>query len=317
MTSTSSRDRSLLGELLRKQHSVIARDQALSYGMSTNALQYRIRPDGPWQTLLRGVYVAQTGTPTSDQRDMAALLYAGPGSVITGRAALRRLGVRSPRIADVDVLVPAGRQRRSSGFVRVLRTNRMPGLFCVEGQIRFALAARAVADTARSLADLRGVRAVVADSVQQGWCGLAELAEELRGGPAAGSAWLRQTLAEVTDGIRSTAEADLHDLIKRAGLPVPVFNARLYAGTELIAVADAWWPRQRVATEVDSREWHFSPEEWERTLRRHARMTARGILVLHFTPNQIRTEPAQVVAVIRAALDAEQNTDLRWTRTAT
>ena len=100
-------------------------------------------------------------------------------------------------------------------------------------------------------------------------------------------------------------------------MPVPVFNARLYAGTELIAVADAWWPRQRVATEVDSREWHFSPEDWERTLRRHARMTAQGILVLHFTPKQIRTEPARVVAVIRAALDEERTTDLRWTPTAT
>jgi very-short-patch-repair endonuclease len=39
-------------------------------------------------------------------------------------------------------------------------------------------------------------------------------------------------------------------------------------------------------------------------MRRHARMTAQGILVLHFTPKQIRTEPAQVVAAIRAALEA-------------
>jgi very-short-patch-repair endonuclease len=85
---------------------------------------------------------------------------------------------------------------------------------------------------------------------------------------------------------------------------MPMFNARLYAGQVLIAVADAWWPDAAVAAEVDSREWHLSPEDWERTLRRHARLTAHGILVLHFTPKQIRTEPAQVVAAIRAALDA-------------
>jgi very-short-patch-repair endonuclease len=85
---------------------------------------------------------------------------------------------------------------------------------------------------------------------------------------------------------------------------MPMFNARLYVGDVLIAVADAWWPEARVVAEADSREWHLSPEDWERTLRRHARMSAQGILVLHFTPKQIRTERAQVVAAIRAALEA-------------
>jgi very-short-patch-repair endonuclease len=107
-----------------------------------------------------------------------------------------------------------------------------------------------------------------------------------------------------TVGIQSAAEADLHALVKRAGLPMPMFNARLQAGQVLIAVADAWWPEAAVVAEVDSREWHLSPADWERTLRRHARLTAHGILVLHFTPRQIRTEPAAVAAAIRAALDA-------------
>jgi hypothetical protein len=33
---------------------------------------------------------------------------------------------------------------------------------------------------------------------------------------------------------------------------------------------------------------------------RHARMTAPGILVLHFSPRQIREEPASVVGTIKA-----------------
>jgi hypothetical protein len=91
-------------------------------------------------------------------------------------------------------------------------------------------------------------------------------------------------------------------------VPMPMFNAGLYVGQVLIAVADAWWPEAAVVAEVDPREWHLSPADWEQTLRRHARLTAHGILVLHFTPRQIRTEPAQVVAAIRAALDAAS----RW-----
>lgn len=304
MTPTTKLNRVLLAELLRKQHQVIARRQIITCGMTEGALRARIRSGGPWQRLLPGVYLAVTGTPTADQRDMAGLLYAGPGSIITAAAALRRLGLKGPRIDVVDILVPAARRRQNAGFVRVLRTTRMPEQACISGQIRFAMAVRAVADAARTLKDLGEVRAVVADSVQRRWCRVTELAEELRRGPVTGSAHFRRVLAEVADGIRSTAEGDLRDLVRRAGLPMPMFNARLYAGKALIAVADAWWPDAAVAVEVDSREWHLSPGDWERTLRRHARLTAHGILVLHFTPKQIRTEQAAVVAAIRAALDA-------------
>jgi very-short-patch-repair endonuclease len=304
MAPSTKVNRALLAELLRKQHAVIARRQTTMCEMTSDALWARIRPGGAWQRLLPGVYLAVTGTPTADQRDMAGLLYAGPGSILTAAAALRRLGLRAPRADIVDILVPAARTRRSTGFVRVVRTTRMPEQACISGQIGFAMAARAVADTARLLTDLREVRAVVADCVQRRWCRVAELAEELRWGPAAGSALFRQALGEVADGIRSTAEADLRDLVNRSGLPAPMFNARLYAGKVLLAVADAWWPDAGVAAEVDSREWHLSPADWERTLRRHARLTAHGILVLHFTPKQIRAEPAAVAAAIRAALDA-------------
>ncbi len=83
-----------------------------------------------------------------------------------------------------------------------------------------------------------------------------------------------------------------------------MFNARLYAGQVLLAVADAWWADAGVAVEVDSREWHLSPDDWERTLQRHARMSAHGIIVLHFPPSRIRADPAGVVADVKAALAA-------------
>ncbi len=304
MVATPNLDRDLLAKLLRRQFDVIGRGQALSCGLTGKALEHRIRPGGPWQAVLRGVYLARTGAPTPDQRDMAAVLYAGRGSVITGCAAMRRLGLKAPRTATVDVLVPAGSKRTSSDFVQVLRTSRMPEQVCASGRIHFAMAARAVADAARGVDNMRQVRALVADSVQAGWCQVRDLTTELNAGPRRGSKLLRRVLAEVADGVRSGAEGDFRDLVVRAGLPMPMFNARLYSGNVLIAVADAWWPDAGVAAEVDSREWHLSAEKWEQTIRRHARMTAQGILVLHFTPKQVRTEPAQVVAALRAALDA-------------
>jgi hypothetical protein len=304
MTASTRLHRTQLSSVLSRQHQVITRAQALGCGLTEKALRYRIRPGGPWRQLLRGVYLAQTGPPGPDQFDAAALLYAGPGSMLTGQAALWRFGLQVPRPGRVDVLVLATSKRVSSGFVRIHRSARVPEPSGVSGAIRFALPARAVADMAHGLDSVRQARALVAGAVQRQWCSLGELGAELAQGPVVGSAVFRQVLAEVAGGIRSVAEGDFSDLVARAGLPAPMYNARLFAGSTLLAVADAWWPAAGVVAEVESREWHLSPEDWERTMLRHAKMTAAGILVLHFTPRQIRTESDQVAAIIQAALDA-------------
>ena len=163
---------------------------------------------------------------------------------------------------------------------------------------------RAVADAVRPLTSIRDARAVVASAVQRGLCNIETLETELREGPVRGSALLRVALTEVRAGIRSAPEGDLRIVLRRGRLPMPVFNARLYDGDALIAVVDCWWPDAGVAAEVDSREYHFSAEDWQRTMRRHDQLVARGVLVLHFTPRQIRAEPQEVVAQIRAALVA-------------
>jgi very-short-patch-repair endonuclease len=307
VTRTARLDQDVLDRILRKQELVVSHAQTVTCGMTRATLRHRIRPGGPWQQLLPGVYLAVTGSPTVVQQEIAAVMYAGERSVITGLAALRRHGLRVPQVSAISVLIPASQARRSRAFVTVRPTVRMPQLVCYAGAVRWALPERALADAARELGGFRELRAVVADAVQQRRCKLHLLQEELTGGPVRGSAWLRRCLSEVTGGIRSGAEGDFGDLLRNSRLPAPVFNARLYAGTAFIAVADAWWAEAGVVAEVDSRQWHLSPDDWERTLQRHARMSAHGIIVLHFTPSQIREEPARVIADIRSALASGRN----------
>jgi len=83
-----------------------------------------------------------------------------------------------------------------------------------------------------------------------------------------------------------------------------MFNPQLFVGDEFLASPDVWWKELAVAAEVDSKEWHLSPEDWEKTLARHARMTAQGILVLHFPPSRIRAESWRVISEIRSALQS-------------
>ena len=314
MTHSAGTDRNDLERTLHRQEHVLSRSQALACGMTRDALRHRIRPGGPWQRILPGVYLTVTGTPTRVQNEVAAVLYAGTGSVITGLAALRRQGIRVPEESVTSVLIPAGRVRASQGLVSIWPTTRMPERICYEGAVQFALPTRAVADSARELTSFRDVRAVVADTVQRGLCRVDGLGEELRQGPVRNSAWLRRALAEVSDGIRSVAEADLRDLIIKARLPVPMFNAHLYLGPAFLAAVDAWWPQAGVAVEVDSREWHLSPADWDHTLRRGRRLSARGVIVLHVTPGQLRTQPTAVLADIRRALAAGRSPATRAIR---
>jgi hypothetical protein len=297
-------DEMALEQLLHVQDRVVARRQALDCGMTGKMIEHRLRAGGPWRKLLPGVYVTVTGAVSRRQREMAALLHAGPDSMLTGPAAVRRHGMSVPDNGVVDILVPATANPKSTSFVRVWRTHRMPTEVCLADEIRYALPARAVADAVRSLGSGPQALALVTQAIQRQRCSIELLTVELEQGPVKGSVALRTALAEVRAGVRSVPEGDLRGLLVRARIEMPVFNARLYDGTTVVAVADAWWEEAGVVAEVDSKEYHYSAEDWQRTMRRHDRLVAQGVLLLHFTPKQIRTAPAEVAAQIRAALAA-------------
>lgn len=295
-----------LQELIRRQDSVVTRAQVLQVGLTRHAVSHRLREGGRWRLLLPGVYLTLPGVPTQGQRETAALLYAGPNAMITGAAALRFYEFRQiPRRGNdaVDILLPARFKRASTGCARVHRTAHMPLLWAVgPAERRYVYPARAVVDTARWLTDLREVRALVGDAVQNRHCAVAQLTDELRVGGTPQGALLRKVIAEVSNGVRSAPEADLRDLIIKARMPVPLFNPRLYLpnGT-FIASPDAWWPDAGVAIEVDSRQWHLAPDDWERTMVRHSDLGQYGIVTLHVTPHQLRSAPD---AFLRRAANA-------------
>jgi hypothetical protein len=305
MTKTKTTNRAL-DQLLHSQGDLVTRRQALDCGMSEGELRHRLRPEGPWIVVLPGIYLAHNGLLAVGQREIAALLYAGSGSVISGRAALVRQGVRIPQSDQVSVLVPHDRRLQSASFVEVHRTKRLPEQVRRTDGLRWAPVARAVADATRGQTDLRAVRAIVASTVQQGKCTVAQLIAELEAGPRKGSGALRAALEDVIAGADSAAEAELIRLIKASDLPEPMYNAKLFVGSEFLAKPDAWWPMAGVAAEVDSREWHLGPAEWAKDMARHEKMSAQGILVLHFTPNRIRNKPREVIGSLRSAIQNGQ-----------
>jgi hypothetical protein len=291
-----------LGRILVSQHHVITRSQALACGIPQSTVSVWCKPGGKWQKMLPGVYLAVTGTPTPEQRQMAALLYAGPGSVITGSAAVRVRRLRVPATDMVDVLIPSSVKRQSLGYVRIHRTRRMPVSVRI-GPIRFAPPARAVADASHWFINLGDVRALVAEAVQKQVCSIAQIGIELSEGANRDSAHLRKALAAVRSGIRSEAEADFRDRILRSDLMAPQYNVFLRArdGTD-IGEADAWWAEAGVSAEIDSQEYHFYRDGWLKTDAKHGRMLKYGIRPHHFAPSRVKSDWPAIYEELKSSI---------------
>lgn len=290
MPKRSVFDHGRLRRTLAGQRQVISRSQALACGIPRSTVNAWCASGGKWQKMLPGIYLVLTGRPTLEQRQVAALLYAGTASMITGSAAIRLHRLRSPGPDTIDVLVPWTVKRQSIGFVRIHRTRRMPGCYTT-GPVRFVRAARAVADAARQFASLDDVRSVVAEAVQKRACTIGEIGLELDNGPSHDTIHLRTALAEVRDGIRSVAEARFRQRVHRSDLPQPMFNAFLRAadGTD-IGEVDAWWADPGVSVEIDSQEYHFYRDGWLKSDAKRGRLLKAGIFPHNIAPTRVDTD---------------------------
>lgn len=171
------------------------------------------------------------------------------------------------------------------------------------GSFRPASPARAVIDAARFCTGAGQVRAAVAEAVQSRHCTPDELVRELAAAHRGGSKSLRDAVAEVVDGVRSVAEGEARTLLARSRvLPAMLWNPRLEAPTgEALPTPDGRLADVDVGIEVDSRAFHFSVAGWERTMRRHARLTQFGALILHVSPGPVRADGAAFGRTVEAA----------------
>jgi hypothetical protein len=277
--------------LLDAQHGIVSRPQLLQHGVTSGSIRHRIG-SVRWQSVLPGVYASFTGPLMPIHRIHAVLLWAGPGSMLTGATATKLYGLKySPVDERVHLLVPMTRHPRSKGYVRIHRSVRVPAPVWYGG-VPTAPVARAVVDACRSLRGLREVRALLCESVQRGHVTCEDL-RVLDVGQSAGSGAVRRALDDAAAGCRSAPECELRDVVEESGvLPEPFWNTPLAAATDIIP--DAAWPSARPTAEIDSIEWHRYGDAPERTERRRARLAALGWTVVPISPRWLRSDPADV-----------------------
>ena len=87
------------------------------------------------------------------------------------------------------------------------------------------------------------------------------------------------------------------NLLRRAGLPLPVTNRR--AGSRRV---DCRWPQVRLTVELDGYRYHTSRHAWERDRQREREARARGDEFRRYTWADVYEEPAATVAELRRLL---------------
>ncbi len=289
-----------LSQILSEQQYLVSRAQLIAAGVSDVGISRKIRR-GDWLRVLPGIYRVVPGTLTLEHRRIAAALFAGEAAQLTGAATLLWYGFTSPVASDrVHVLIPHATHRRSSGFVVVQRTHSPDGHVRDVGVYRVTSPARAVVDACRLMSDLRSIRAIVAEAVQRNYTSTAALDEEIRRAARSRTSLVRRAFTEVVAGVRSSPEAELRTIASHSKiLPKIIWNPILTRqdGTAL-PTPDGWIADAAIALEVDSSTHHSSEDGWRTTLRRHNLLAELGATVLHFTPAEIRTEPARVLRVM-------------------
>lgn len=286
--------------------------QLVSFGIPERTVYYRCLEGGPWTRLLPGVILLSTGPPSDDQRVLAALLLAGPDAIVTGLEACHRHGLRrgpartrGPRdqLRPVHLLLPKNRQVRSVGFVHVERTVRLTHRVIRDG-VPLTPGVRSCIDAVRTLRSAGEITELLSDAVQRGLCTVAELSAELESGSRRGTAMPRAILREVASGVRSAAERDAKVLWKKSGLPKAMWNARVFdEHARFLGIADCWVDEVAMAWEVESNEWHLSPEHHDYTVERAARFTAAGAVYIATKPKRLRSDPQGVAERLRAVYE--------------
>jgi very-short-patch-repair endonuclease len=294
-----------LMKLAGRQHSVFTREQALACGLSPWELRSKLRAS-VFERAAWGVYVIAGSPKTWRQKLMVAVLAAGPGAAVSGRAAAALLRIPGYREGPVEVTQPRRPSRRYK--VAVEHSSRaLPAehIKVVDGipvtsvdRTVFDLCGRMRQKTAERL-----VKAVVGRKLST--IGrLAVVLAELTAPGRPGVRMLRAVLAELAD--KPITESELEDLVlavlRAAGLPLPERQVEVGGTTAPIGRIDFLYRQARFVIEADSRRWHGEWLATEADHRRDKLLIAAGFQITRTNWHELINEPELLVEAVRAVL---------------
>ncbi|BBX92169.1 DUF559 domain-containing protein [Mycolicibacterium boenickei] len=283
----------MLDDYLRDHDGVITRAQALSAGLSDDAISRRVR-SGHWLRCAPGVFFVDDRPFTDAARVRSAVWSYGPTATASGLAAAWWHGVTRYPPECVEVTVPKVSNHRKREGIRVRRRD----LLSPDIVERNGLQVTALPLSVIEAATRRGGGAALMDRALQRHVELKQLWDaHLRNKGRHGSPAARILLLSAADGARSEAERLLLKLLRRNKITGWKANHPV-AGYKI----DVVFPAARLAIEVDGWAFHSDADDFENDRNRQNIISLHGYQILRFTWLDLTEYPDRVLAEIRNAL---------------
>ncbi|MEO7753567.1 MAG: hypothetical protein ABIS35_09150 [Terracoccus sp.] len=285
------------------QSDVVSRAQLGAAGVPPGMVRWHSTRH--WRSLLPGILMLNTGSPTDQQRLVAAQLYAGADAWLRGESALACYGA-GPRLrSPVQLYVPHPHRARRVMWLSIAATRLTNERVVERGPLRISCRPRAVVDAAADAIDDRQARALLVGCVQERFVRLADVQHWVGVRRRNGTVRLNAALAEAASGAWSLPESDLARLLLRsprlAGL---MANPGLTTHDRIrLTTPDLWIDEVALAIMVHSRRFHSDVLDWDSTVLADQDLRDADIEVVPLTPHVITTDPAACRAAVHAGLD--------------
>jgi very-short-patch-repair endonuclease len=214
---------------------------------------------------------------------------------LSGRAAAHLLGLVKGTAPPPEVI--ARRQRRIEGVTthRERRLNARDAT--VVNGIPFTTVPRTLVDLATNLPLDALARACHEAGVRYGTTPRKVEAVLARRPNNPGAKKLRRVIHGDVHVTLSKLEAHFLELLRNAGLPLPVTNR--HAGTRRV---DCRWPEHRLTVELDGYRFHNSRHSWEQDRRREREARARGDDFRRYTWADVEERPRLMLRELTSAM---------------
>jgi len=285
-----------LARLAGGQKGRVTRAQLTTLGIDPRTVARWLK-QGYLHKKLPHVYAVGHPGDSLEARLMEAVLYAGPGAMLSHYTAVWWWGLDDRPPALIQVSTP--RRCRSLPGLEVHERRRGVERDRHKG-IPVSTVAQALLDYASRAYPSRLRRALA--NADYGRLLNVPAVDELLGRGRPGSAQLKRAVKTHRPQLarsRSDLEVSMFELCERAGIPLPEINTRVHSWT-----VDFLWRGQRVVVEVDGCGNHRSPAQIRRDRRMDLELRRHGLTVLRYSDEQVSHEWAAVGAEITTTVTA-------------
>lgn len=287
-------------DLASRQHGLIEWTQALALGFDDKAVGHRVAT-GRLIRVHPGVYRVAGAPVTREQRLLAAVLAAGPGSAVSHRSAAHEWGL-ADFLDVIEIVTPRAQWPRLKG----VRVHRSQDLVPHHVTVRHGIP---ITKPLRTLVDLgQSAPWAVADALELGLANrlfsfkaVDAALEEFSCKGRTGIGVLRRNVDAralergIPDGL---LEPRFARLVRRHGLPMPAFQIWVAPGIRV----DFAYPDLMVAIEVDGFGTRRTPADLDAHDARQNELVLLGWTVLRFSWKQVVKQPDSVAKQLLVTL---------------